>query len=527
MAYYGYNFTKRNGGELGAIIHDVMNAAKYAEENGLLLGFITDGYEIPRLNGARDDIDVPNKNWHSYFTSFDKVTLIDCASVWPAWPNIIAGSNPAKWDIRQYVSLLQDKVCTFQPDVYNEVDELVKQTSFNIETDIVVHIRRAPCKLAENPMFLPIEKYIEECEYALSQLNCDRNRIYVCTDNKAVVEDIKKHFNGTSTEIVWDDSESSVPLHAMRCDNKLSKSEAHNETMVALKNIFIMKSAKYLIGGRMSYFFRVAELLGHPNTSVNIQDNDKFGVAPYSSVDYMIRPYLKNTIPNFVNKDMITLPNIIKYNKIYNEENIVTIPNFISDDVLCSVKTDIETYKWWSYATRSTNGKRTVQYSQDISAQMIAECEQAHVNKLFTYRFQRCIGKHYDTCRCVSCKLNDTVKSFPFTDILCRIIGCRNLKPGEVFLSRYGKNDFLSLHHDKNKGDISVTISFTYDWDPVYGGILHFCDDDKNIYKSIVPKLGNINIFKLDLNKGIDHFVSTVNVDKNRYTMVAWYWYID
>ena len=120
-----------------------------------------------------------------------------------------------------------------------------------------------------------------------------------------------------------------------------------------------------------------------------------------------------------------------------------------------------------------------------------------------------------------------TVKSFPFTDILCKIIGCRNLKPREVFLSNYGKNDYLSLHHDINKGDITVTISFTYDWDPVYGGILHFCDDDKNIYKSIVPKLGNINIFKLDLSKGIDHFVSTVNVDKNRYTLVAWYQYID
>ena len=88
-------------------------------------------------------------------------------------------------------------------------------------------------------------------------------------------------------------------------------------------------------------------MLGYPNTCVNIQDNDKFGIAPYSSVDYIIRPYLKNTIPNFVNKDMITNENIIKYNKIYTEENIVTIPDFISYEVLGSVKKDIENYKWW------------------------------------------------------------------------------------------------------------------------------------------------------------------------------------
>ena len=327
MKYYGYNFIKRNSGGLGAIIHDVMNAAKYAEENGLSLGFISDGYEIPRLNGTHNDIDVPNKNWHSYFTSFEKVNLTECIEVWPKY---IVDTSPTKWDIQQYASFLRDKVCIFQPEIYNEVEELVNKTSFNIETDIVVHIRQTPCKLIENPMLLPIEKYIEECEYALSQLNDDKNRIYVCTDNKAIIGDIKNHFDEKNIEIVWDDSESSEPLQTMRWKSGLSKSVAQAETMVALKNIFIMKSAKYLIGGRMSYFFRIAELLGHPNTCVNIQDNDKFGVAPYSSVDYMIRPYLKNTIPNFVNNDMITLPNITKYNKMYKDESIVTIPNFIS-----------------------------------------------------------------------------------------------------------------------------------------------------------------------------------------------------
>ena len=42
MKYYGYNFTKRNSGGLGAIIHDVMNAAKYAQDNDLILGNVFD-----------------------------------------------------------------------------------------------------------------------------------------------------------------------------------------------------------------------------------------------------------------------------------------------------------------------------------------------------------------------------------------------------------------------------------------------------------------------------------------------------
>jgi Rps23 Pro-64 3,4-dihydroxylase Tpa1-like proline 4-hydroxylase len=119
--------------------------------------------------------------------------------------------------------------------------------------------------------------------------------------------------------------------------------------------------------------------------------------------------------------------------------------------------------------------------------------------------------------------LYDTISSFPTTDLLCKIIGCKNITPNEMFISNYGKDDFLNIHHDIKKGDVSVTFSLNDNWDSTYGGILHFCDEEQNIYKSIVPKLGSVNIFKIDLEKGINHFVSSVNVNKNRYTFIVWY----
>ena len=65
----------------------------------------------------------------------------------------------------------------------------------------------------------------------------------------------------------------------------------------------------------------------------------------------------KHIISNFVNPEMITPDNITKYNNIYKDEKIVTIPNFISCDVLNSIKPEIENYKWWTYATIPTNNK--------------------------------------------------------------------------------------------------------------------------------------------------------------------------
>ena len=69
--------------------------------------------------------------------------------------------------------------------MYNELCNLVKQTPFNKVTDIVVHIRLTD-KKTETPVFLPLQKYIDECEYALSQLKDEINRIYVCTDDQIV-----------------------------------------------------------------------------------------------------------------------------------------------------------------------------------------------------------------------------------------------------------------------------------------------------------------------------------------------------
>ena len=49
--------------------------------------------------------------------------------------------------------------------------------------------------MTETPVFLPLQKYMDECEYAISQLSDEQNRIYVCTDNQTVCEDLKAHFN--------------------------------------------------------------------------------------------------------------------------------------------------------------------------------------------------------------------------------------------------------------------------------------------------------------------------------------------
>jgi hypothetical protein len=516
----GYNFVKINSGGLGAMLYSVMAGVSYCEKNKLKFSFTKEGYDIPRLNGSIDDNpDLLNKNWHSYFTSFSIIDSSFCVEIYES--NI--QNNIYINDINDCFNILNNKVCLFRTEVYNEINQLVKKTPFNSKTDIVLHIRQTD-KITECRQFVPIKTIIEECENLLNEYSDEKTRIYICTDNQKVCLEIRDYFKIKNIEVVWDYDEPDIPLQELRWNNKLPKTLAQQETMNAFKNLFIMRDSKHLIGSRISYFYRVAEILRYPKKCLNIQDTTLFGgKAPYSLEPYLVRPYLEKTISDFINENIYDTFFLNKYNKILKEEKIVCIPNFISNEILQNIKSEIENYQWWSYAVLPNNNLWKAEYLKNIQYENKIECKMNLQRKNFCYRFKRTVGEHYVECCCICCKLTDTIRSFPVMDLLSKIVGCRHLISGECFLSNYSKNDFLALHHDINKGDISVTFSLTYDWDPTYGGILHFCDDNKDIYKSIVPKLGQVTIFKLEKDKGIDHFVSSVNVDANRYTLTTWY----
>ncbi len=495
--YYGFDFTKRNVYGIGPVIHDILLAYQYAEQQNMPLGLIKGGYDIPRLNSPIIDTYAPSETWHSYFTSFPIVDKKECLEIWPI---VLPNTTTTNGNKEQFHKLLT-KLCDFQRPVYDEIVSLVKSTPFNKKTDIVLHIEQ-PDKI------LPLEIYIKECEYALK--HSELTRIYVCTDNHTTCEIIKNHFKGI--DVVWD-KESPLPLDMVR------KSNTQKETMIAFKNLFIMKESKYLIGERMSYFFRIAELFGYPNTCVNVKDNDIFGLSPYSEVNYAIRPYKSRAISNFINPML----NPSKYTATYNETGIVTIPSFVSLEFVETIQNELNTFPWWYYSVNPNNNvweaKEHKEMTDDINDECLSHLERTE----FVYRFRKYSDNHYDTCKCICCQLIDTAKSFPVTDMLCKILGYRNLIPNEVFVSNYSKGDFLSMHHDKKKGDIAVTFSLTCNWHPTYGGILHFCDDDNSIFKSVVPDTGSVNIFKLNEETGLNHFVSCVCVNKNRYMLTAWY----
>lgn len=230
-------------------------------------------------------------------------------------------------------------------------------------------------------------------------------------------------------------------------------------------------------------------------------------------------------IPHFVNDQGIAWDTYVTQ---YRQSHMISVPNFVNMGTLHAISQELMHFDQWLYSVVPVGGCSQARFyppNDPALGERFAECEHHLVQKQFAYRFQRTVVEtHGSGCHCIGCRLSFTLKDATFQTALCQLIGCRRLLPGETFLSLYQKDDFLSMHHDVGKGDIAVTLSLNPDsWDPVYGGLLHFCNEERKVVKTWVPEYGTLNVFKISDLQKCHHFVSKVNVAKKRITMSAWF----
>ena len=137
----------------------------------------------------------------------------------------------------------------------------------------------------------------------------------------------------------------------------------------------------------------------------------------------------------------------------------------------------------------------------------------------FTYRFRRTVGQPRGFLKDFYLEyLQKDLKTFIQNNT--KFI---NVAPAEVFLSVYGQGDFLSTHHDHNKGDLAFVLNLTKNWRPEYGGLLHVLQED-GTYKAVNPEFNSLVIMELPA-EGVAHFVSEVTkyAPKPRIAISGWY----
>jgi hypothetical protein len=446
--FYGFSFVKENAGGLGAALHAMLLAYQYAKTNNLNFGLVEEGYNFPRLNGCINDVDGEDKTWHSYFKSFPIIKEKEAVAVWKTCPNGFNGEKTLNGmkKIEFYSYLLKD-IYILQDDVQSQVDILVEKSGFNPATDVVLHIRRTDKIFANKGSVieaseLPLDVYIKETVKIIKKQDT-KCRVFLCTDDKKICPDILEKFSHDDIEVVWDNSESELHLQAMRLSGDLKKSDAWEENISALKNLAIMSKGLYLVGGRMSYFFRIAELLRYPLPTKNLKDTEKFGKAIYAEKDeYFANPIRDNRYMNFVSTKYVNRSDTTweEYANILDKNHIIFIPDFMNPQIAEIVSKGITSYPndWWSHAIRpNEKGERIYKTNKDPNlATCVKYAEDKADRGLFAYHFQRTIDGHYKTCKCVVCKLRDTMDSYDVMSILSKITGKTVIGMNEMFASK-------------------------------------------------------------------------------------------
>jgi hypothetical protein len=135
----------------------------------------------------------------------------------------------------------------------------------------------------------------------------------------------------------------------------------------------------------------------------------------------------------------------------------------------------------------------------------------------FTYSFTKS-SDHISVCDCFMCNFRQYI-SFVFKDHIEKNTELQDLVLDEMFFSVYEPGDFLSTHHDKNKGDVAFVLNLTKNWRPEYGGVFH-CNGEY-----VTPEFNSLMFFEIPDEEGIEHFVSEVSkrAPNPRIAVTGWF----
>ena len=188
---------------------------------------------------------------------------------------------------------------------------------------------------------------------------------------------------------------------------------------------------------------------------------------------------------------------------------------------------------WWHvamYPSDSRNIREEIRYYNELESDPeFIEKKAYNISYFndgnFSYKFNNIWpDNHYDTCTCICCIFYKYFKSDETKAQLSKVVGEPITTINECFFSKYEQGDYLSVHHDKEKGDYAFVFNLTENWNPAYGGMLHFYDKSKNsISRTVIPEFNSLTVFKLKNVPNTDHFVS-MNVSVHpRYAFTGWF----
>ena len=222
-----------------------------------------------------------------------------------------------------------------------------------------------------------------------------------------------------------------------------------------------------------------------------------------------------------------------QYAKQYADAKLVQIADFLEPEVAQALSRSFETLPWQLICQDEAG--QNVLFSKEQWAGLPQEKRTA-IMRGMAERAARNLGFTYLTFPMIEAYLQRQAPDHPMhalTEFLNspellgfagEIIGHPNLTKTSAHATWYGPGHYLTRHTDE--GDLrerraAYTLGFSRTWEPDWGGLLLFLDDDMNISRGFLPRFNTLTIFD-----GLQvHTVSSVSTfaPLPRLTVTGWF----
>lgn len=222
-----------------------------------------------------------------------------------------------------------------------------------------------------------------------------------------------------------------------------------------------------------------------------------------------------------------------KYAEAYRQSKLVQIPNFLDDAVATVLEQSLASLPW-QLVCQNEDGQNVLFSRQEWAA--LPQERRGEIAKGMHARAARNLGYMYLTFPMIEAYLQRQVPEHPihalteffnspaFISFAGAVIGYPQLTKVSAHATSYAPGHYLTRHSDEGEmyeRRAAYTLGFSRPWEPDWGGLLVFFDDDMNIQRGFLPRFNTLTIF----DGTMVHAVTAVApfAPRPRLTVTGWF----
>ncbi len=202
----------------------------------------------------------------------------------------------------------------------------------------------------------------------------------------------------------------------------------------------------------------------------------------------------------------------------YRQKNRIQIREALSEGAANDLFDILTRNTEWSLVWREADGHVETKRLPEMAAMppqqrtQIINAIYARAREQFAFIYQaNLMAENYASGRNPGHPLHRVFESLngpDFIDLIRAVTGIETIVKADAQATLYGPGHFLNTHDDKiagHKRRVAYVLNMTQNWNPDWGGLLQFYDDDGGVEDAFVPRFNTLSLFTVPQSHAVSY----------------------